>query len=146
MAARGLLQNPALFAGYDTTPMDCVMEFLDIALKTGMASHTIHQHLMYMLYSVHSKAGTSRLLLPSITCLFGVSCSLCSIEKQEFNSLRSTTAILDFFERRGVEFSAYFAHKAARELRKQTLNHLVYFFYLLFYFAESVDLSIPRTS
>jgi tRNA-dihydrouridine synthase 4 len=59
MAARGLLQNPALFAGYDKVPLDCIMEFIDIALQVGLPSHTLHQHLMYMLFEHHNRAGSN---------------------------------------------------------------------------------------
>jgi hypothetical protein len=30
MAARGILQNPAMFAGYDNTPLDCVKNWVYI--------------------------------------------------------------------------------------------------------------------
>ena len=35
MAARGVLENPALFAGYETTPLCCIEDFLDLCLKHG---------------------------------------------------------------------------------------------------------------
>jgi len=58
MAARGLLQNPALFLGYKKTPFDCVTDWLNIATSMGSPFHNIHQHLMFMLFKVHSKFGT----------------------------------------------------------------------------------------
>lgn len=81
MAARGLLMNPALFAGFDTTPAECITEFIDIALRTSLNPKLFHQHLLMMLYHMHSK-----------------------VEKREFNSLKSVPAILDFLERRGLPF------------------------------------------
>ena len=35
MAARGLLENPALFAGYDATPLCCVEDFITLCIKYG---------------------------------------------------------------------------------------------------------------
>lgn len=58
MAARGLLQNPALFAGYDSTPAECISEFVDIAIRTSLNPKLLHQHLLMMLYSTHSKVGS----------------------------------------------------------------------------------------
>jgi len=78
MAGRGVLQNPALFGGYQETPKAVVRDWLTIALALGLPTHKIHQHLMFMLYTVHGQS-----------------------EKQEFNNLKSIPAILQFFESRG---------------------------------------------
>jgi len=80
MAARGILANPALFAGYPTTPLQCVSEWINISLSFGIKAHVIHQHLMFMLFRPHSK-----------------------IEKAEFNSLSSVPSIIEYFEKRGIE-------------------------------------------
>ena len=45
MAARGLLENPALFAGYDVTPPECIADFLDISLKYGIPFSTFMHHI-----------------------------------------------------------------------------------------------------
>lgn len=66
MAARGLLLNPALFAGFDSTPVECISEFIDIALRTSLNPKLFHQHLLMMLYNTHSKVGTSS--TSSCTC------------------------------------------------------------------------------
>jgi len=84
MAARGLLQNPALFAGYSQTPPELVKDWIAIAFELGLSPIKIHQHLMFMLYSVHS---------PS--------------EKQEFNSLKSSPAILEYFQSFGYNFGNF---------------------------------------
>eukprot|EP00128_Syssomonas_multiformis_P007328 Colp12_sorted_trinity150504_noHs@26491 len=75
MSARGLLENPALFAGYSVTPWECVSDWCDIALATGTAFGTFHHHLMYMLEKRLSKP-----------------------ERLEFNSLTSTAAVLDWLD------------------------------------------------
>ncbi|XP_013399266.1 tRNA-dihydrouridine(20a/20b) synthase [NAD(P)+]-like [Lingula anatina] len=73
MAARGILQNPAMYAGYDATPVQCVRDWLDIALSQGLSFTTFHHHLMYMLEKVMSRS-----------------------ERRLFNSLSSITAVLDY--------------------------------------------------
>ncbi|XP_039210414.1 tRNA-dihydrouridine(20a/20b) synthase [NAD(P)+]-like isoform X1 [Crotalus tigris] len=73
MVARGLLANPALFAGYEDTPLQCVQDWVDIALDHGTPFTCFHHHLMYMLERVTSKQ-----------------------EKKIFNVLSSTSAVLDY--------------------------------------------------
>ncbi|XP_062509240.1 tRNA-dihydrouridine(20a/20b) synthase [NAD(P)+]-like [Corticium candelabrum] len=73
MAARGILQNPAMYAGFDTTPQECIHNWVEIAMKLGVPFTPFHQHLMYMLEKLHSKQ-----------------------EKQIFNSLSSSAAVLDY--------------------------------------------------
>ncbi|XP_072026461.1 tRNA-dihydrouridine(20a/20b) synthase [NAD(P)+]-like isoform X2 [Amphiura filiformis] len=75
MAARGILQNPAMYAGYENTPIECVQDWVDIALATGTTFTCFHHHLISMLERVTSKA-----------------------EKRVFNVLTSTTAVLDYLE------------------------------------------------
>eukprot|EP01135_Chromosphaera_perkinsii_P012280 Nk52_evm17s2630 gene=Nk52_evmTU17s2630 len=49
MAARGLLSNPAMFAGYDVTPLQCVWDWVDIAVASGTPFPAFHHHLVMML-------------------------------------------------------------------------------------------------
>lgn len=82
MTARGILSNPAMFAGYETTPAACVRDWIDICVSLGdLAPGTeyLQRHLMMCAFNTHSRP-----------------------EKLEFNSLRSTAAVLDFMHRRGV--------------------------------------------
>ncbi|KAJ8292023.1 tRNA-dihydrouridine(20a/20b) synthase [NAD(P)+]-like [Rhodotorula toruloides] len=51
MSARGLLANPALFAGYSQTPLQAVQEFLDLSISTGLIFPLFHRHVAYMLES-----------------------------------------------------------------------------------------------
>ncbi|XP_016402170.1 tRNA-dihydrouridine(20a/20b) synthase [NAD(P)+]-like, partial [Sinocyclocheilus rhinocerous] len=45
MAARGLLANPAMFAGYEETPLQCVWDWVDIAVEHGTPFTCFHHHL-----------------------------------------------------------------------------------------------------
>ncbi|PIA16614.1 FMN-linked oxidoreductase [Coemansia reversa NRRL 1564] len=72
MSARGLLQNPALFAGYAQTPLTSVEKYVNLALAYGTPFFILHHHLIFMLESVMS-----------------------SVERKTFNCLSSTPAILD---------------------------------------------------
>uniref|UniRef100_A0A3B3T7L3 tRNA-dihydrouridine synthase n=1 Tax=Paramormyrops kingsleyae TaxID=1676925 RepID=A0A3B3T7L3_9TELE len=73
MAARGLLANPAMFAGYENTPLECVWDWVDIALEHGTPFTCFHHHLIYMLERVSSPA-----------------------ERRVFNALSSTSAVIDY--------------------------------------------------
>lgn len=73
MAARGLLANPAMFAGYEDTPLQCVWDWVDIATEQGTAFTCFHHHLMYMLERVSSQP-----------------------ERKVFNSLYSAAAVIDY--------------------------------------------------
>ncbi|XP_078475728.1 LOW QUALITY PROTEIN: tRNA-dihydrouridine(20a/20b) synthase [NAD(P)+]-like [Lampetra planeri] len=80
MVARGLLTNPALFAGFPDTPLACVRDWLDSALALGVPFCCLHQHLVFMMERLASRA-----------------------DRLSFNSLSSTAAVVDFLaERYGV--------------------------------------------
>jgi len=49
MSARGLLENPALFAGYETTPIECVQDFVDYSLTLGTTLAIFHHHVGTMI-------------------------------------------------------------------------------------------------
>ncbi|XP_035300915.1 tRNA-dihydrouridine(20a/20b) synthase [NAD(P)+]-like isoform X2 [Cricetulus griseus] len=73
MVARGLLANPAMFAGYEETPLKCIWDWVDIALELGTPFMCFHQHLMYMMEKITSRQ-----------------------EKRVFNALSSTSAVLEY--------------------------------------------------
>lgn len=73
MSARGLLENPALFAGYQKTPREAVTRYVDLALQYGSCHAIMHHHLVTMLESQ----------LPTSTARY-------------FNTLSSIPSILDF--------------------------------------------------
>jgi tRNA-dihydrouridine synthase 4 len=43
MAARGLLENPAMFAGYDRTPVSAIQKYIDRAIAYGTDQFIFHQ-------------------------------------------------------------------------------------------------------
>ena len=45
MAARGLLQNPAMFAGYDVTPDECINDYVHCALSLGTRFEVLQKSL-----------------------------------------------------------------------------------------------------
>ena len=49
MAAQGLLNNPALFTGAETTPVSCVRDWVRLATDAGTPFTCMHHHLIYML-------------------------------------------------------------------------------------------------
>lgn len=57
MAARGILSNPAMFAGYSETPLSCVQQWLNIHEKQqeNMSSQNFHHHLTFMMESILRK-------------------------------------------------------------------------------------------
>jgi len=73
MAARGMLENPAMFAGYDETPDSCIADWCGLALSTGTLFTCFHHHLIYMCDKRSSRA-----------------------DRKVFNSLESTSAVLDY--------------------------------------------------
>ncbi|CAI4047055.1 tRNA dihydrouridine synthase SKDI_12G4300 [Saccharomyces kudriavzevii IFO 1802] len=50
MAVRGLLSNPALFAGYDTCPWGCIEKFWYWALEFGGLPFQLTQHHLYCMF------------------------------------------------------------------------------------------------
>lgn len=75
MSARGILDNPALYAGYSHTPLQCVSDWVTFSLGTGVTFTQFHGHLIHMLDKVHART-----------------------EKRVFNTLSSTPAVLDYLE------------------------------------------------
>uniref|UniRef100_A0A1B6M4W7 tRNA-dihydrouridine(20a/20b) synthase [NAD(P)+] n=1 Tax=Graphocephala atropunctata TaxID=36148 RepID=A0A1B6M4W7_9HEMI len=57
MSARGILQNPALFAGHDKTPTSCVEEWVNLSLTSGLNFVCFHHHLVFMVEKVMNKAN-----------------------------------------------------------------------------------------
>ena len=78
MCARGILHNPALFSGYDECPLQCVTDYLSLALQFGGHFPIHHHHLMYMIKNHLTKA-----------------------EQRDFNSRNSMCAVIDFLSDRG---------------------------------------------
>ncbi|VDO93488.1 unnamed protein product [Soboliphyme baturini] len=49
MSARGLLHNPALYTGAVDTPVECIKDWVEIALTSGVGFSLFHHHLSYMI-------------------------------------------------------------------------------------------------
>ena len=77
MAARGILSNPAMYAGYDETPIECIKDWLDISTEYGCQFSIFHHHLIHMLENITSRT-----------------------EKRVFNSLTGTATVLEFLNDR----------------------------------------------
>lgn len=75
MVARGLLANPAMFAGYEETPLKCIWDWVDVSIEQGTPFTCFHRHLIYMLERVSSQP-----------------------ERKVFNSLSSTSAVIDYLQ------------------------------------------------
>lgn len=77
MSARGLLENPALFAGFDKCPWDAVELFWHYSMEFGTLPYQLLQHhLHYMLKSI----GVSESLL------------------KDFKQVRNTCELIDWFD------------------------------------------------
>lgn len=76
MCARGLLENPAMFANYDTTPLKCIKDWIEISLEYGTPFAYFHSVLSQMLQHVLAKN-----------------------ERRYFNTLISTNAVLDYLNK-----------------------------------------------
>ncbi|XP_047489093.1 tRNA-dihydrouridine(20a/20b) synthase [NAD(P)+]-like [Penaeus chinensis] len=86
MAARGILENPAMYAGYESTPLECVKDFVNIAVSTGTPFSCFHHHLIYMLEKSFSRS-----------------------ERRYFNVLGSTSGVISFLnEKYMIEFYTEF--------------------------------------
>lgn len=73
MAARGLLENPAMFQGAEHTPASCVRDWLRLSAQLGCPLAQFHHHLMFMLEHVLPRS-----------------------EKRVFNALTSSSAVVDY--------------------------------------------------
>lgn len=74
MAGRGLLENPALFKGFEVTPRECITDFYNLYKQyNGLNSMHFHHHLIKMM---------SRQLKKS--------------EKAEFNILKSEADVVNY--------------------------------------------------
>ena len=89
MAARGILENPGLYAGYDVTPWGCVERYVNYALSFGSNSHIFHHHLTEMTAKIFTKRGSP----------FDKSSDL---ELRELNDLKSIVQVVDWLDERFV--------------------------------------------
>ena len=55
MTARGLLENPALFAGFERTPREAVERFMAYAVGTGLRFELVQHHVNEMMGAMATK-------------------------------------------------------------------------------------------
>jgi tRNA-dihydrouridine synthase 4 len=91
MAARGILTNPALFAGHSVTPLACVQDWVTISTATATPFQCFYHHLVFMLEKVLPKP-----------------------ERLVFNNIKTKELVLDFLAEYGIvcqsdmkEYSGY---------------------------------------
>lgn len=71
MSARGILSNPALFAGYKIPPLKCVDEYLKFAIELGQDNFKImHHHILTILE--HHLTKDENLNFREISCTNGI--------------------------------------------------------------------------
>lgn len=75
MAVRGLLQNPALFSGYDTCPWQAIEKFFEYATAYGLPFRLTQHHLSEMLEGNVSKT-----------------------DKKEMNDTKNLCELIDWFD------------------------------------------------
>lgn len=76
MSARGILSNPALFAGYSKPPLKCIDEYMKFSIELGQDNFKItHHHVLMMLEHY-----------------------LTNEQIREFNNVTCTIGIMDFLE------------------------------------------------
>lgn len=73
MVAQGMLNNPALFTGAQTTPVACVQDWLDLSVDSGMTFQCFHHHLVFMTEKILTKE-----------------------QRRVFNKLKSVEDVTDF--------------------------------------------------
>jgi len=76
MSARGLQENPALFAGYERIPLSGIERFVNLSAQNGFLFPLFHRHLADMLGAWFSSRE----------------------EKKFFNMLSSAPSVIDFLE------------------------------------------------
>ncbi|XP_065834950.1 tRNA-dihydrouridine(20a/20b) synthase [NAD(P)+]-like [Oscarella lobularis] len=75
MVARGILQNPAMFAGFSVTPKECISNWISMCLSARVPFFYCHQQLMSMMEKLHSRK-----------------------QKREFNTLTNLKQVIDYLE------------------------------------------------
>ncbi|KAK3111009.1 tRNA dihydrouridine synthase [Teratosphaeriaceae sp. CCFEE 6253] len=72
MAARGILENPALFAGYDVTPAEAVQKFLGYAIRSPIPLPLVLHHISEMTARMPGMGKRERRRLMECSDLVGV--------------------------------------------------------------------------
>ena len=75
MSARGIRDNPALYAGYRHTPLECVRDWLALSLGTGVTFTQFHAHLIHMLDKVTARTAVLERVLNTLFSVLAVTLS-----------------------------------------------------------------------
>jgi tRNA-dihydrouridine synthase 4 len=86
MAARGILENPGLYAGFESTPWGCVERYVNYALSYGSNCHIFQHHLSEMTRVMFNKKG-----IPSLRVVL-------TVEHRELNELKSVVEVIDWLD------------------------------------------------
>lgn len=62
MSARPLQENPALFAGFESTPRECVERFVRFAVRDGLRFELVVRHLVDMMGGLASKKERAQIM------------------------------------------------------------------------------------
>lgn len=85
MAARGILQNPALYSGVDTTPLSCIQDWIDMSVNSKIQFQCFHHHLVFMLEKVLNRR-----------------------QRKVFNHLKTFEKVISFLEENlGIKVPSY---------------------------------------
>jgi len=101
MAARGILESPALFAGFDVTPVECVQKFLSYAIRCPIPFPLVLHHVGEMTGRMPSmnKAERKKLMecqgLLDLTDFVEEKWGLRSQEQLEADAIALTTAAMN---------------------------------------------------
>ncbi|XP_071450183.1 tRNA-dihydrouridine(20a/20b) synthase [NAD(P)+]-like [Hetaerina americana] len=91
MTARGILENPALYAGCESTPVECVKRWVTLCLSLGSSFNCFHRHLSLMTGSSSVGVGNSN---PGIIRN--------PMDRRFLNCLTTYPAVIDFFSREDI--------------------------------------------
>jgi tRNA-dihydrouridine synthase 4 len=86
MAARGMLENPGLYAGHERTPWGCVERYVNYAISYGSNCHIFQHHLSEMTRGMFTKKGMCNYV------------EVTNLEHREMNELKSIVEVIDWLD------------------------------------------------
>lgn len=109
MVANGLLENPALFAGYNSTPLDCVKNWLDICFNSTISpeNYSLFHDETYPV-TIQEKPLNLNFQCFHHHLVFMIEKLLPKKKRRIFNSLQRFSSVLDYlYEHLNVKPSLY---------------------------------------
>jgi len=95
MSARGLLANPALFAGYDAAPIHAIQDFVKLSTAYALPFALAHKHIAFMLESAPLLSPPPNMLIPDTT-IPSKGIPITRAARAHYHSLVSMAGVLDF--------------------------------------------------